>query len=112
MKTEILQAIIDNKSVQYKLSGNNAKWHNFIKESYERTEVYTSLFDACDLVYEWRIKPETKEIQAKLALMRSSSGTGLYTLALNSYEEAIELEENSTFFIKWLTDWIIFKIEV
>ena len=108
MKKEILQAIIDNKSVQYKLiSENNTGWHNFSEDYYEKPAVFTSLFNA------WRIKPEVKQIQTKLALMRSTREVGLYTaLAINSYSDATKLEETSTFFVKWLTDWITYKIEI
>lgn len=109
MNQEILQAIIDNKIVQYKLSRTNTEWYNFNDEYYERTDVCASLFDDCDLIYEWRIKPVYKDVTCKSALM--DNGFAIYVLTVNTAEEAIELETNSTFFVKWLTNWITYRVE-
>ncbi len=110
MKTEILQAIMDNKTVQYKLWPGNTEWRDLDMSTadFYTSELFASLFNNIT-AYIWRIKPEVTEIQAKLALMKKS---GFYVLAVNTYEEAVELEENSSFFVKWLADWIDYKIEV
>ena len=113
MKTEIIQAILDNKPVQYKLWPGNSEWLdlNIDEANFHNSDLFASLFNNI-MSYNWRLKPEVIQIQVKLALMQSSSGTGLYTLAVNSSYDTIELEGNSSFFVKWLTDWITYTIEV
>ena len=110
MKNDFILAILDNKPVQYKLWPGNAEWQDLDVSTadFYTSELFASLFNNI-MSYNWRLKPEAKEIQTKLALMKR---TGFHVLAANSYEEAIELEENSSFFVKWLTDWITYKIEV
>lgn len=110
MKNEIIQAILENKPVQYKLWPGNSEWLdlNIDEANFHNSDLFASLFNNI-MSYNWRLKPEAKEIQVKLALMKSS---GFQLMAVNSYEEAMELEENSSFFVRWLTDWIIYKIEI
>ena len=110
MKNEIIQAILDNKPVQYKLWPGNSEWLdlNIDNADFYNSDLFSSLFNNI-MSYNWRLKPEAKEIQTKLALMKR---TGFHVLAANSYEEAMELEGNSSFFVRWLTDWITYKIEI
>lgn len=112
MKTEIIQAIMDKKTVQFKYWHDQNTWNDFIIANSDlyTTELFANLFNNSKIPYEWRIKPEFKEVICKSALM--NSGYSLYVLTINSAEEAIELETNSTFFVKWLTDWITYKVGV
>ncbi len=110
MKTQIIQAILDHKPVQYKLWPGNSEWLdlNINETNFHNSDLFASLFNSI-MSYNWRLKPEAKEIKVKLALMKRS---GFKVLAVNSYEEAMELEGNSSFFVRWLTDWITYKIEI
>lgn len=112
MKTEIIQAILDNRPVQYKHWNSQDSWSDFSTENSDMyaIDLFASLFNDIKIPYEWRIKPESKDVICKSALM--NDGNSLYVLTVNTAEEAIELETNSTFFVKWLTHWITYTVEV
>lgn len=108
MKTDIIQAIMNGKAVQFRfyVNGVMGDWVD-LERTTKHANLYLNLFD--DATYpEWRIKPERRQIKAKLALMKQAT---FYIFAINTAEEAIELETNSTSFVEWLTDWITYNFE-
>ena len=111
MKTKILQAIMDNKTVQYKLWPSNTKWQDLDMSTADlyTSELFASLFNNITS-YIWRIKPDMKEIYRKPALM--DNGFAMYVFMVSTIEESIELEENSSYFVKWLGDWTTYTVEV
>ena len=109
MKTEILKAITEGRDVQYTYFDDNDSWVDFYPSNVDADySVYASLFN--DTLYcRWRIKPAMREISCKSALM--DHGSMMYVLTVNTAEEAIELETNSTSFVKWLTNWVTYRVE-
>lgn len=108
MKTEIIQALLNGKTVQLNIfdEDNNGSWVDLNTTDY--SEFYASLFSD-DNYPRWRIKPEIISISVRLALMRSSEKI-FYTETVNSIDSSIELIKYSDYFIKWLTDWVIYEI--
>ena len=58
---------------------------------------------------EWRIKPETKVIKYRLALM-SYKTEEYYTAVFNTSEHFLIEFMNSANFVKWLSDWIEYEV--
>lgn len=55
---------------------------------------------------QYRIKPEYRKYRVSL----NKGYPGIVTLTADNEEQAVSHEE-SLFFIKWLTDWIVYELE-
>lgn len=113
MKTEIIQALLAGKEVQFKRHCQDTYWVNLDKTQSEfyplnNPRIYADLF-LDNSAYNWRIKPESIKLPTKTALMKNNHG--YYCFVVNNEQMEKEIEFNSPFFVKWLTDWIDYTIE-
>lgn len=91
---KILQAW-NTQEVQYRVVPNG-KWHDDQKQ-------YPPEFDK----YEYRIKPEIKTYRPVVLLNCKNEP---YILAINDFENAIRITQNSNF-VKWASEnWIEYEI--
>ena len=102
MNRDILLAILDGEQIQFQLIGHD--WEDLNPQ--DHPNIYAALFTDSNYP-SFRIKPEFREVIYKLALM--NNGYSMYILSVNTAEEAIDLETNSTFFVKWITNWVTYK---
>lgn len=93
---EILTALKEGKAVQ--------RENETTKEWMDHNNNIIPSFDK----YIYRIKPDVKIISCKLALMKNLSS--YYTVSADSHKEE-RMFETSSYFVKWLTDWITYEIE-
>ncbi len=94
---EVLTALKDGKTIQVRR----------IKEWYDidiNIENYIPKFND----YEYRIKPESRTINVRMALMQN--GELVYTETVNDTEEENNLEKYFNYFQYWLTDWETYNI--
>lgn len=110
MKTEIIQALLDGKTIQYNHYANDI-WHDFnpsnIEENFTRC---ASLFtDDNKLPYQWRIKPQIQSY--RLALIKNDKGSQVIAVNSNNINLAENLKAGGWIFVKWLTDWTDYGVD-
>jgi hypothetical protein len=90
---EILRAIADGKEVEG-FDGITKKW-----------ESADNLFNPLtNPELQWRIKPEKKVLQYRVALMKGCEHEELFTTTRETEKQAKILEKDELF-CGWLTDW-------
>lgn len=108
MKNEIIQALMEGKTVQYNHYCAENGWHDFnpsnINENFYK---YASLF-VDEMPYIWRLKPENTMLYVRLALMRPAKD---YCIIPVYTPEDELIKSKSIYFVKWLTAWTTFEIE-
>ena len=102
MKKEIIQALLDGKTVQFNRYCQDTHWVDLDMSQPDfypskNPRLYANLFTD-DSAYTWRIKPESIKLPTKTALMKNTNGYYCFVV-------------NSPLFVKWLTDWIDYTIE-
>ena len=105
MKKEIIQALLDGKTVQFNTYPN--VWEDLNPQ--DHPNIYASLFT--DSSYPiFRIKPAIRKFRAKTALMKNTNG--YYCFVVNTPYMEKEIESTSEYFVNWLTDWVEYNIAI
>ncbi len=108
MKTEIIQALLDGKTVQYYHHCAENEWQDFNPSNIEKNFTkHASLFTDDDkFPYQWRIKPQPQSY--RLAVITDDKRIKI--LAVNDIQDTENLRIKGWFFVKWLTDWTEYEV--
>jgi len=99
---EILRAIADGKKVECKMHGI---WYTYTYDKIDR-EVISPLTHPD---YEWRIVPEKKVLQYRVAKLGNNIGEKWLETVYNDVQ--IKAVENWPTFVEWIHDWQEVEVE-
>jgi len=105
---DVIMAWAEDKCIQYRVilnDGLRSPWVDLNECSFDKK---SPNFDAENV--EWRIKPTTKIIKYRLALMRHRS-VDYYMAVFNNSEKFLSEFNNLPYFVKWVSDWIDHEVE-
>ncbi len=113
MKTEIINALLAGRKIQVNENPLNRDsevyWVDLNIRNKNHYYLYASLFTDKDDYPLFRIKPQSKSIDYKSALLKNSE-EGYWIFTVNSPEKAASLEKEHNF-VKWITHWKTYNIE-
>jgi hypothetical protein len=105
---DVIMAWAEDKPIEFRIVyGDNTKSDWICFDDVGDTKKSPN-FDSGTI--EWRVKPQTKTIKYRLALM-SYKSERYYTAVFTMSEEHLIEFENSTNFVKWISDWIEQEVE-
>lgn len=113
MKTETIRALLEGKPIQVNINPLNKDsrtyWTDLDPKNKEHHHLFAALFTTNNDYPLYRIKPESRLIDYKLALLKNSE-EGYWIFTVNSPEKAASLEKEHNF-VKWITHWKTYNVE-